>query len=53
VSIRRTLNIGCDIGMKHGKLPRVQQTGPVGGLSGGIVELKLLHEELFAADLRR
>jgi len=48
VSIRPTLNIGCDIRMKHGKLPRMHQAGPLGGLSGGIVELELLHVEQIA-----
>jgi hypothetical protein len=34
--------------MKHGDLAGVHQAGPLGGLSGGVVELELLHHEQFA-----
>jgi hypothetical protein len=34
--------------MKHGELAGVHQAGPLGGLSGGVVELELLHHEQLA-----
>jgi hypothetical protein len=34
--------------MKHSELPRVYKAGPLGGLSGGVVELELLHHEQLA-----
>jgi hypothetical protein len=34
--------------MKHGELAGVDEAGPLGELSGGVVELELLHHEQLA-----